>query len=439
MSASPPQPPGQQEAVAIVLAAGQGKRMRSPLPKVLHQALGVPILRFPLDALDAAGVARRIVVTGVGREEVERAFAGRAGVEFVVQPEQRGTADAVLHAKGRLEGFGGTVLVLAGDAPLLRPETIRGLIGTHLAREADATVLTAVAEDPTGYGRVLRAEEDGLVRAIVEERDATPSERAVREINSGAYAFRAGALFSALAEVRPANAQGEYYLTDVIGILVGRGGRVAARVAADPSEAWGVNRRSDLARAAAVLEDRVLERHMDAGVTIVAPHLTWIEVDVEIGAETVIEPFTTIRRGARIGAGCHVGPFAHLAGGTVLEDGAEVGNYVEVKRTRLGKKAKAKHLAYLGDGDIGPGANIGAGTIFANYDGKAKHPTVVGERAFVGSGSVLVAPVEVGPRATTGAGAVVTRGKKIGEGETWVGVPARPLEPRAPGRRGEGG
>jgi bifunctional UDP-N-acetylglucosamine pyrophosphorylase/glucosamine-1-phosphate N-acetyltransferase len=437
MTASREEPAIPVDAAAVVLAAGQGKRMHSPLPKVLHKALGAPILRYPLDALDAAGVARKIVVTGVGRADVEKAFAGRAGVEFVPQEEQRGTAHAVLCAKEALGSFRGTLLVLAGDAPLVRAETIRGLLETHARREATATVLTGIVEDPRGYGRVVRAagspDAEGLVAAIVEERDATPAERAIHEINAGAYAFDAEALFRVLPRVAPTNAQGEFYLTDVVRLLVEEGGRVAARVAEDPTEALGVNRRAELAQAAAVLLERVLERHMDAGVTIVAPHLTWIEVDVEIGPDTVIEPFTTIRRGARIGTGCKVGPFAHLSDGAVLEDGAEIGNFVEVKRTRMGPKAKAKHLAYLGDGVVGAAANIGAGTIFANYDGKAKHKTLVGERAFIGSGSVLVAPVEVGPRAVTGAGAIVTRGKRVPDGETWVGVPAKPLGNRAGG------
>lgn len=422
-------PSSRSHIVAVVLAAGQGKRMRASGPKVLERACGVPIVRFPLDALDGAGIARKVVVVGVGREAVVKELTGRPGVEFAVQEEQRGTAHATACAKERvlaaLAGLDGTVVVLTGDSPLIRSETITALLDVHARSEADATILTGTLDDPTGYGRIVR-DREGMVRRIVEEKDATADERAIREVNTGTYAFRAEALFGAIADVRPDNAQSEYYLTDVIGILVGRRhGRVAAHRVADATETHGVNRRADLARAAAVLERRILERHMDRGVEIVAPHLTWIEADVEIGERTVIEPFTTIRRGAKIGAGCHVGPYAHLAEGTVLEDGAEIGNFVEVKRTRVREKAKAKHLAYLGDGDVGPHANIGAGTIFANYDGKAKHPTVVGEGAFIGSGTVIVAPAEVGPRAVLGAGAVLAK-KKIPAGETWTGVPAKP-------------
>ncbi len=414
-------------AAAIVLAAGQGKRMRSRRPKVLHALLGAPLLRFPLDALDGAGIERKVVVVGVGAEEVAKALAARPGIELASQPEQLGTGHATrigLDALG--PAFENTVLVLPGDAPLLCAETLCALLDLHARERADATVLAAELPDPAGYGRIVR-DAEGLVRRVVEERDATPEERAIREVNAGVYAFRAPALRRALGALRPENAQREYYLTDAIAYLVREGGRVAALRAANPDEARGVNDRAELARAAALLAERVRAAHLAAGVTIVAPALSWIEVDVEIGPDTIVEPFTVIRRGARIGAGCHVGPFAHVAEGTVLEDGAEIGNFVEVKRTRVRARAKAKHLAYLGDGDVGAGANIGAGTIFANYDGRAKHPTKVGEGAFIGSGTVLVAPVEVGPGAVTGAGAVVTRGKKVPAGETWAGVPARPL------------
>ena len=241
------------------------------------------------------------------------------------------------------------------------------------------------------------------------------------------YAFRAETLWPALARVKPENEAGEYYLTDVVRILLGDGKRVAT-VTAPHEEIEGVNDRRQLAEAAAIVRARLLDALMrDSGVTVMDPATTHVEVDVEVGRDTIVEPFTVIRRGAKIGAGCHVGPFAHISDGAILEDGAEIGNFVEVKRSRIGKKAKAKHLAYIGDGDVGERANIGAGTIFCNYDGKNKSKTKIGERAFIGSGSLLVAPVEIGAGATTGAGAVVTRGKLVPPGEVWAGVPARPI------------
>jgi bifunctional UDP-N-acetylglucosamine pyrophosphorylase/glucosamine-1-phosphate N-acetyltransferase len=411
---------------AIVLAAGEGKRMKSRRPKVLHTVLGAPLLRFPLDALDAAGIERKIVVVGVGREEVEKVFRGRPGIEFAIQDRPLGTGHAVLAAREALSGFEGDILVLPGDAPCVRPGFFQALLGAHSFRNDQATVVTAEAPDPAGYGRIVR-DEEGRILDIVEDRDASEKERAIREVNASIYAFRAAALWPALERVENDNRAGEYYLTDVVRILFAEGRRVGT-FSAPFSEVEGVNDRRQLAEAARVLRERILIDLMrEKGVTIVDPATTWIEVDVEIGPDTTIEPFSVIRRGARIGAGCHIGPFAQLGEGTVLEDGVEIGNFVEVKRTRAGAGAKAKHLAYLGDGQIGPGVNIGAGTIFCNYDGRKKHSTVVGEGAFLGSGSLLVAPVEIGPRAVLGAGAVVTRGKKVPAGETWVGVPARPV------------
>jgi bifunctional UDP-N-acetylglucosamine pyrophosphorylase/glucosamine-1-phosphate N-acetyltransferase len=408
--------------------------MRSDLPKVLHKVCGAPMVRFPLDALSAAGIDRQVVVLGVGREKVEPLVAKRPGVRVAVQEAPLGTGHAVLAARPLLEDWTGDLVVLPGDAPCVTPETIERLLREHRRAEAAATVVTARCPSPLGYGRVVR-DGEGRIARIVEEKDAAPHERAIDEVNSGMYVFRAERLWQALEQVRPENAAGEYYVTDVVRILLAQGLRVAT-VEAPFAEVEGVNDRAQLAQASAVIRDRVLSTLMrDVGVTVVDPSTTWVEVDVHVGPDTVIEPFSVVRAGARIGAGCHIGPFAHISEKVVLEDGAEIGNFVEVKRTRMGKKAKAKHLAYLGDGDVGAGANIGAGTIFCNYDGSAKHPTKVGEKAFIGSGTLLVAPVEVGASASTGAGAVVTRGKKVPAGETWIGVPARPLA----GRKGKGG
>ncbi len=421
-----------EDVAAIVLAAGKGVRMRSALPKVLHEALGAPLIRFALDAVDAAGAARKVVVVGAEREAIERRLAELGGppagaaIEYATQSEPRGTGHAVLAARQALDGFHGTVLVVCGDAPLLKPETLRTLLDLHRREGSDATVLTAELRDPRGYGRILR-DSEGRISAIVEEKDASDAQRATREVNSGTYAFRADSLWPAAAELKPDNSQKELYLTDIVRILLAYGRTVGTCRAADSTEVLGVNSRKELAAAVQQLRLRLIDRHLDAGATIVDPTTTWIEADCEIGPDTVIEPFTIIRRGARIGARCHVGPFAHLQTGVVPEDEAEIGNFVEVKRTRVRRGAKAKHLAYLGDGDLGEKANVGAGTILCNYDGKRKSKTTNGERAFIGSGSLLVAPCEIGPGATTGAGAVVTRGKKVPAGETWAGVPARAI------------
>jgi bifunctional UDP-N-acetylglucosamine pyrophosphorylase/glucosamine-1-phosphate N-acetyltransferase len=421
---------------AIVLAAGQGKRMKSDLPKVLHKVGGAALVEYPLDALKGAGVAaeRTVVVLGVGRELVEQYLTkAKRAVRFATQEKPLGTAHAVLSAKGALDGFKGEILVLSGDAPCLQAETVASLLKAHREGGASATVVTGRVPNPKGYGRIVR-DGEARIAAIVEEKDATAEQRRIAEINSGMYAFQADALWGAVARVKNENQAGEFYLTDVVRILLGDGRKVGT-VEAPFEETEGVNDRKQLAEQAAIIRRRILDRLMAEGVTILDPGTTYVEGDVEVGRDTIIEPFSVIRRGARIGSGCHIGPFAHIADGAILEDGAEVGNFVEVKRTRMRKKAKAKHLAYLGDGDIGERANIGAGTIFCNYDGKNKSATKVGEKAFIGSGSLLVAPVEIGAGATTGAGAVVTRGKSVPSGEVWVGMPAKPIRKGGEGEK----
>lgn len=411
---------------AVILAAGQGVRMKSDRPKVLHEVCGKSLLAHVLDAVRSLKPDPLVVVVGHGADEVKAEFKGEK-ITWVEQKERRGTGHALAQAEAALKGFTGRLYVLCGDAPLVRPETLVGL-----GKAADgriATVLTCEVEDATGYGRIVRSGKGDVTR-IVEHKDASEEERAIREINSGGYAFEAPAVFDAVRQLKPANAQGEYYLTDVLPIMMKKG-RVGAFVADDPSEVLGVNSRRDLALATSKMRDRILRFHMDAGVTIVAPDLTYIEGGVEIGADTVIEPFTVIRSGVKIGSHCEVGPFCQLRAGAVLEDHAEVGNFVEMKKSRLGSHSKAKHLSYLGDATIGARVNIGAGTITANYDGLRKNRTTIRDRAFVGSGTVLVAPVDVGEESIVGAGAVVTRGTRIGPREVFVGVPAKKLKDRA--------
>jgi bifunctional UDP-N-acetylglucosamine pyrophosphorylase/glucosamine-1-phosphate N-acetyltransferase len=424
-----------EKVKAVVLAAGRGVRMKSGKAKVLHGLLGRPLIHYVLRSLDAAGVKDVVVVVGYQEEAVRKA-AG-PDVAFVRQAEQKGTGHAVLCAERALKGASGEVLVVAGDAPLTTPETIEAMVAAHRKAGAAATVLTCCIDDPRGYGRIVR-DESGKFQRIVEEADAGEKERLIQEVNSGAYVFTARELFRALREVAPNPKKGEIYLTDVLPVLMSHQRVVATHRASDPAEVYGINTRRDLVAATNFLRWRILERHMDAGVTIVDPSTTYIEEDAAIGADTVILPYTVIEHDVTIGRGCEVGPFSHLRPGTVLEDGAEVGNFVEVKKSRIGRGSKAKHLTYLGDATLGAGVNIGAGTITANYDGKNKHATVIGDGVHIGSNTVLVAPVKIGKGATTGAGAVVLAGRDVPAGDVVAGVPARSLKarPAAAKRRG---
>jgi bifunctional UDP-N-acetylglucosamine pyrophosphorylase / glucosamine-1-phosphate N-acetyltransferase len=423
------------DLTVVILAAGEGKRMRSTQPKVLHRLCGRPLIAYALRA--ARSLADDLVLVVGPDADPVREVAG-PGVKVVEQTERLGTGHAVLQAKpacGRAR-----VVVLPSDMPLLSTDTLGGLLHHHESTGAAATVLTAVVERPQGYGRVLR--QGGKVKGIVEDRDATDDEKKIAEINTSVYCFDARRLWAALAEVRSDNDQGEYYLTDVIGILARGGGRIEALPVADPSEALGVNDRRQLATVAAIQRRRILDRLMEDGVTILDPATTYVEDTVTIAADTVVYPnvliegTTTIGGGSVIGAGCQIsgshlddhvtlkpyciltdsiveedavlGPFCHLRPQSHIGARARVGNFVELKKSRLGRGAKANHLAYLGDATIGDDANIGAGTITCNYDGTTKHTTVIEDGAFIGSDSQLIAPVRVGKGAYIAAGSSIT-------------------------------
>ena len=407
----------------VILAAGQGKRMKSDLPKVVFDLAGWPLIRHVLEAAKPLKAARTLAVTGHGRKLVEAAIPD---VQTVVQREQKGTGHAVKCAEKALKGFDGDVVVLLGDAPLVRPATLKKLLTTHRRRKAAATILTAIAPDASGYGRVLR-DGKGRVAAIREQKDATPEERAIREFNTGMMVFSSALLWPALRRLKADNAQGEFYLTDVPAMLISKGERVEAVIADDFEEVSGINSLADLAHMAGVARERILGDYMAKGVRIVDPSTVHIDRGVKVGAGTTIFPFTVITGDVVIGKGCEVGPFSHLRTGARLKDGAQVGNFVEVKKSVVGKGTKAKHLTYLGDAVIGEKTNIGCGTITANYDGVNKHRTTIGDRVHVGSGTVFVAPVTIGDDSTTGAGAIVPSGRDVPKGETVVGVPARVL------------
>jgi bifunctional UDP-N-acetylglucosamine pyrophosphorylase/glucosamine-1-phosphate N-acetyltransferase len=418
----------------VLLAAGLGKRMRSARPKVLHGLCGRTLLAWVLDQALELGPERIVIVVGHGAGEVQASLAAHpasARIRFVLQEPQLGTGHALQCCLPVLGADPGRTVVLYGDMPLLRAESLQALLAAQTNQGTGGlALLTARTDTPRGFGRIVRDARTGAPVRIVEERDCTPAERAIDEINLGVYCFDGRALVGALPRLEDDNAQKELYLTDVLSIFVAEGRAVTAVELDDASEGLGVNTLAELAAARRALQMRILERHLANGVEIEDPASTWIDHDVEIGPGTRILPCTVIRGGVRIGAGCEVGPFTQLRAGTVLLDGAEVGNFTECKNSTIGAHTKAKHLAYIGDATLGARVNIGAGTIFANYDGKKKHRSTVGDGAFIGSGTVIVAPNSIGAQAVTGAGAVVTRDAGVGASETWVGVPARKLVPR---------
>jgi bifunctional UDP-N-acetylglucosamine pyrophosphorylase / glucosamine-1-phosphate N-acetyltransferase len=414
-------------ATVLILAAGQGTRMRSRTPKVLHELCGLPMLLWPVRAALAAG-AGRVVVIDSGERALERALPD--GVELAVQPRPNGTGGAVAAAMTQLdsggEGADAPVLVLSGDVPLVSAEAIAELLEEHGASGAQATMASAVLADPSGYGRVVR-DAQGVVVRVAEtksEGDATPEELEIAEVNAGIYVFAQGALRAALPRLSAENAQGELYLPQALELIAAAGGTVGAHRMSDPRVVLGVNDRAGLARVRALAQAAIHTRHMEAGVSIIDPATTVIDVDVQIGVDTTIEPFTTIRGTTRIGEGCvvrhsylvdceledgaNVGPFAYLRPGALLREGAKVGTFVEVKNSDIGAASKIPHLSYIGDADVGERTNLGAATITANYDGHAKHRTTVGSDVHGGVDTSLIAPVTVGDGAYIAAGSVIT-------------------------------
>jgi bifunctional UDP-N-acetylglucosamine pyrophosphorylase/glucosamine-1-phosphate N-acetyltransferase len=409
---------------ALILAAGKGTRMKSDLHKVLHPIAGRPMLGHLLAAVEQLGAARKLVVTGAGREQVE-AFVAPHGADVVTQEPQLGTAHAVQHGERALDGFDGDVLILYGDVPLVRPETMRGMLTRLNAPDAPAAVVLGFTpDDPLAYGRIL-ADGDGLIDRMVEYKDATDAERAVRLCNSGLMAVRAGDLWPLLARVGNANAAQEYYLPDIV-MIAAADGRRSAVIAAEAWEVAGVNSRAELATVEAAWQHRRRQAAMADGATLIAPDTVWFSHDTVVGRDVVIEPnvffgpkaaiedkvvihgFSHIE-GAVVRSGAEIGPYARLRPGADIGEDAKIGNFVEVKNGKFGKGAKANHLSYIGDAEIGAKANIGAGTITCNYDGFLKYKTVIGEGAFIGSNSALVAPVTIGKGAIVAAGSVMTR------------------------------
>jgi bifunctional UDP-N-acetylglucosamine pyrophosphorylase/glucosamine-1-phosphate N-acetyltransferase len=444
----------------LILAAGLGTRMKSQKAKVLHELGGYPLIAHVTRKAHALDPERIYVVVGYQAADVEAAVRRELGSDagaavFVTQKQQRGTGDAVMSAREALKDSNTTLLVLSGDVPLVRVETLQKFVDYHRANRAACSILSVKLENPTGYGRIVRHASEGFAR-IVEQKDATAEERLIREINSGIYCFETARLFSALDEIKPANQQGEYYLTDVPAILASGGEKIAIYLHQDGREVSGINTRADLAEFENLLRRSTIRGLMMEGVTFIDPSHAYVSAEAQIGHDCVIYPNvfiegdtvvgegSVIRSGSRItnskiganvvikdhcvivdseiDSNCTVGPFAHLRMNTRLEEGSAIGNFVEVKKSRLGRGSKSMHLTYLGDATIGEQTNIGAGTITCNYDGKHKHETVIEDNVKIGSDTMLVAPVTVGSGSVTAAGSVVTR--DVPPDSLVAGVPA---------------
>ncbi|MBC1341076.1 bifunctional UDP-N-acetylglucosamine diphosphorylase/glucosamine-1-phosphate N-acetyltransferase GlmU [Listeria welshimeri] len=424
---------------AVVLAAGQGTRMKSKLYKVLHPVCGKPMVEHVVDQISTLDVDKVVTIVGHGAEKVQEHLAGKS--EFVKQEEQLGTAHAVLQAKPELAGKDGVTLVVCGDTPLIEASTMEALLKYHHEKRAKATILTTVIEDPTGYGRIIR-DDLGIVEKIVEHKDATEKEQRISEINTGTYCFDNKALFEALENVSNDNVQGEYYLPDVIKILKDLDEVVAAYRMESFEESLGVNDRIALAEASKLMQRRINDNHMRNGVTLVNPENTYIDIDVKIGQDTVIEPGVMLRGNTVIGDDCvissgseiansvigervhvrnssifeskvgddvQIGPYAHLRPESDIHNHVKIGNYVETKKAIVGEGTKLPHFIYMGDAEIGKNVNVGCGSIAVNYDGKNKAKTIIGDDVFVGCNSNLIAPVKVGDRAFIAAGSTITK------------------------------
>lgn len=422
----------------LILAAGKGTRMKSDTPKVIHKVNGIPMITKIIDTLSGLNPEENILILGHKKEEVLKVVGENC--DYVLQTEQLGTGHAVIQAKEKLEGYDGDVMILCGDTPLLRESTLKSLYEYHKESGAVTTILTSIYENPFGYGRIVK--EDGLVKAIVEEKEASEEIKKIKEVNAGVYCFNSKELFKALDKIDNNNEKGEYYLTDVIGIQVSENKKVQSFILEDKMEILGVNSKVELTQAGKVLRDRKNRELMEEGVILIDPETTYVEESVKVGRDTVLYPGVVLQGKTVIGENCEIignsriidsvlgnnirvessvieesiledgvtmGPFAHIRPKSLLKEKVHIGNFVEVKKSTLEKGVKAGHLTYLGDAQVGENTNIGAGTITCNYDGVNKFKTVIGKDAFIGSDSMLVAPVNIGEKALIGAGSVITK------------------------------
>lgn len=396
---------------AIILAAGKGTRMKSDKSKVLHEIFGKTLLGYVLDAVNKTNfVDKSFVIVGHQAEEVEKFVKEKYdNASCVLQTPQLGTGHAVSMVCPQLEDYNGEVIILCGDTPLITEETLKKFIESHRSKNSDLTVMSAIFENPTNYGRIVRSGDK--LSAIVEEKDATTEQKTIKEVNAGIYCLNWQKIKPAFSQLTSNNAQGEYYLTDIIAWGGKNGLNVNAYILEDNEEIFGINSKAHLAEATKMLNKKTLNKHMENGVTIVDPDTTWISVDTQISADTVIFPSTYITGKNKIGGKCYIGPFAHIRGDVELGDNVKVGNFVEIKKSKIASNTNACHLTYIGDSEIGSNVNVGAGTITANYNHatKAKNKTKIKDGASIGSNSVLVAPVEIGEGAVVGAGTVITK------------------------------
>lgn len=422
----------------LILAAGKGTRMKSDMPKVIHKVNGVPMITKIIDTLSGLNPEENILILGHKKEEVLKVVGENC--DYVLQTEQLGTGHAVIQAKEKLKEYDGDVMILCGDTPLLRESTLRSLYNYHKESGAVTTILTSIYDNPFGYGRIVK--ENGLVKAIVEEKEANEEVKKIKEVNAGVYCFNSKELFKALDKIDNNNEKGEYYLTDVIGIQVSENKKVQSFILEDKMEILGVNSKVELAQAGKVLRDRKNRELMEEGVILIDPETTYVEESVKVGRDTILYPGVVLQGKTVIGENCEIignsriidstlgnnirvessvieesiledgvtmGPFAHIRPKSLLKEKVHIGNFVEVKKSTLEKGVKAGHLTYLGDAQVGENTNIGAGTITCNYDGVNKFKTVIGKDAFIGSDSMLVAPVNIGEKALIGAGSVITK------------------------------
>ncbi len=415
-----------KKLACIILAAGKGTRMKSTIPKVLHNVCGRPMLGYVLDLVKGIKPEKTVAVLGFKSQEVSKILP--KNVKVAIQKRLIGSADAVKAGLSALAGFKGTVLVLYGDMPLLPKESIQKLLKYHSENQPKATMLVATVDKPLGYGRIIR-DQYACIKSVGEQKDANDFQKDINEINTGIARFDAQALRQALAKVRPNNRKKEFYLTDVFSILYQKRERVESVVIEDANLALGINSRVDLAKANSIMQRRINDEYMKNGVTIVDPATTLISYGVKIGRDTLIYPFTVIERNVKIGNCCQIGPFVHLREGTAISSKVLLGNFIEVVRSQLSTGIFAKHFCYLGDSRVGRDVNIGAGTVTANFNGLTKGITVIKDKAFIGSNSVLVAPVTIGRNAKVGAGAVVLKNTKVLDNMAVAGVPAKPINP----------
>lgn len=407
---------------AIILAAGKGVRMNSDIPKVMHAVCGRPMIDYVLDAVRLVGPSKIYVVLSHQNEAVKDHLG--KNIEIVIQKELLGTADAIRSAQSRFKGFKGDVLVVCGDTPLLKSETLQVLAKAHAASKAACTFLTAAVDDPFGYGRVIR-DDGGQVIAICEEKDLKQDQKNIREINVGTYCFKSEILFGTINSIKLNEKKQEFYLTDIIAMLSKEGKKIEGIKMASPVEGLGINTREELSQAGAIVRKRILKKFMAEGVTIVDPETTYIDCNVKIGRDTVIFPCTMIEGDVQIGKNCLIGPFCHLRPGARIGNTVEVRNFTEVSRATIGDNCFMKHFSFVGDAAVGKRVNIGAGVVTANFDGRQKNFTQIADDAFIGSDSILVAPLKIGKKAITAAGCVVTKNSNVPAGSVAIGVPAK--------------